>query len=80
MPADAHTVALTAIDSVSGDPAILALRRALEREAATLKARENPADAFIRVVQGCLPLDIFGSKGPKKSPGATLTRPRPKGR
>src|ERR1700722_2204660 len=42
----------------ANDPTILALRRALDREAASPQVGEDPSDALVRVVQRCLPLDI----------------------
>jgi hypothetical protein len=41
------------------DPTILALRRALDREAAALNAGECTPDHLVKAIFGCLPSDIF---------------------
>ena len=44
---------------VGGDPTILALRRALDRERAALKAGKHTIDSLTNVVFRCLPQDFF---------------------
>src|ERR1700728_4332826 len=57
----------------AGDPTIVALRRLLDREAATgLERVEHPADLLCRVLERCLPLNVCnavflpadGTRGP----------------
>jgi hypothetical protein len=45
--------------SVVGDPTILALRRALDRERAALQSGEHSVESLKDVVFRCLPQDVF---------------------
>jgi hypothetical protein len=61
-----------AMNLISSDPTILALRRALDRHYATAKARKDTSGDLISVIFSCLPRDIFntvflptdGTRGP----------------